>query len=110
MSRKGLSSCRGRIHHIRAQGIASSNSFASKTLTHAISKKPCYITPEDKVAAEGYAVVQAALKKETRLGLGQIAIANGREYLVAVGPVENGLIMYVLHYADELRKAEVYFC
>jgi DNA end-binding protein Ku len=28
---------------------------------------------------------------------------------VAVGPVENGLVMYVLRYADELRKPEVYF-
>jgi DNA end-binding protein Ku len=70
---------------------------------------PYYITPEDKYAAEGYAVIQAALKKEQRLGLGQITMGSGREYLVAVGPVENGLVMYVLRYADELRKPEVYF-
>jgi DNA end-binding protein Ku len=54
-------------------------------------------------------VIQAALKKEDRLGLGQITMGSGREYLVAVGPVENGLVMYLLRYADELRKAEVYF-
>lgn len=72
-------------------------------------EKPYYITPQDEYAAEGYAVIQAALKKEQRLGLGQITMSSGREYLVAVGPVENGLVMYVLRYADELRKAEVYF-
>lgn len=70
---------------------------------------PYYITPEDEFAAEGYQVIQAALKEKGRLGLGQVTMSSGREYLVAVGPVDRGLAMYILRYANELRAAEKYF-
>jgi DNA end-binding protein Ku len=46
--------------------------------------------------------------KQGRLGIGQITM-GGREYLVAVGPLDKGLAMYVLRYADELRDASKYF-
>ena len=73
-------------------------------------ESPYYIVPEDEFATEGYQVIKAALEKEKRLGLGQIIMGSGgREYLVAVGPVDRGLCMYVLRYADELRDAERYF-
>jgi DNA end-binding protein Ku len=71
-------------------------------------ERPYYIVPEDEYAVEGYQVIHAALKKEKRLGLGQI-VMGGKEQLVAVGALDRGLAMYVLRYPDELRVAERYF-
>ena len=72
-------------------------------------ERPYYIIPEDEFAVEGYQVIHAALKKEKRVGLGQIIMASGRENLVAVGALDRGLAMYVLRYPDELRASEKYF-
>jgi DNA end-binding protein Ku len=44
----------------------------------------------------------------SRVGLGQVTIA-GREWLVAVAPLEDGLVMEMLRYPDELRKPEDFF-
>ena len=71
-------------------------------------EKPYYITPEDEFATDGYLVIRAGLLKQGRLGVGQITM-GGREHLVAVGPLDKGLAMYVLRYADELRAADKYF-
>jgi DNA end-binding protein Ku len=34
---------------------------------------------------------------------------SGREYLVAVGALDQGLAMYILRYANEVRPADAYF-
>lgn len=67
-----------------------------------------YITPADEVAAEGYLVILEALKKAGKAGLGQITM-YGREHLVAVSPLENGLVMGGMRYANEVRPAENFF-
>jgi DNA end-binding protein Ku len=72
-------------------------------------ERPYYFVPEDEYAVEGYQVIHAALKKEKRLGLGQIVMGGGKEQLVAVGALDRGLAMYVLRYPDELRAAAKYF-
>jgi DNA end-binding protein Ku len=72
-------------------------------------ERPYYIGPEDEFAEEGYRVIHAALKKERRLGLGQVIMSSGRENLVAVGALEKGLAMFVLRYPEELRASEKYF-
>ena len=72
-------------------------------------ERPYYIVPQDEFAVEGYQVIHAALKKEKRLGLAQIVMSSGKEYLVAVGALDRGLAMYVLRYPDELRAARNYF-
>jgi DNA end-binding protein Ku len=69
---------------------------------------PYYLLPEDEMQNEGYRVIQAALAKMRKLGLGQITM-SGREYLVAVGALDQGLAMYILRYANEVRPADAYF-
>ena len=69
---------------------------------------PYYLLPEDEFQTEGYRVIQAALAQKRKLGLGQITM-SGREYLVAVGALEEGLAMYILRYANEIRAADKYF-
>jgi DNA end-binding protein Ku len=69
---------------------------------------PYYLIPEDEFQTEGYRVIQAALASKRKLGLGQITM-SGREYLAAVGALEQGLAMYILRYANEIRGADKYF-
>jgi DNA end-binding protein Ku len=69
---------------------------------------PYYLVPEDEFQTEGYRVIQAALAAKRKLGIGQITM-SGREYLAAVGALDEGLALYILRYANEIRAADKYF-
>jgi DNA end-binding protein Ku len=71
-------------------------------------ERPYFITPADKLAGEGYVVIRDALRKTGKVGLAQVTI-SGREWLVAISPLQDGLCMAMLRYADELRKPEDFF-
>jgi DNA end-binding protein Ku len=71
-------------------------------------ERPYFIAPADKHAAEGYVVIREALKKTGKAGLAQLTI-GGREWLVAVTPFDDGLLMEMLRYADELKDAAEFF-
>src|SRR5262245_14139706 len=72
-------------------------------------ERPYYIVPKDEVAAEGYLVIREALKKAGKVGLGQLTM-QGREHLAVIAPIEKkGLLLNVIRYDDELRKADKYF-
>jgi DNA end-binding protein Ku len=71
-------------------------------------ERPYYIVPKDEVAAEGYLVIRDALMKEKKVGLAQITM-HGREHLVAVMPIEKGMLLEVMRYANELRASDKFF-
>ena len=70
--------------------------------------KPYYITTSDDLAQDAYRVVRDALREANKVGLGQVTM-RGKEYLAAVKPCGDGLLMETLHYEDELREAEDIF-
>ncbi len=68
--------------------------------------KAYYLGP-DKGGARAYRLLSAALRETGRVAIGKYA-ARGKQYLVMVRPLEEGLVMEQLHYAGELRSfAEV---
>lgn len=71
-------------------------------------ERPYFIAPADDLAGEGYVVIRDALRKSGKVALAQVTIA-GREWLVAIAPLEDGLVMEMLRYADELREPADYF-
>jgi len=71
-------------------------------------ERPYYITPADKHSAEGYVVIRDALKKTGKAGLAQLTI-GGREWLVAITALGDGLLMEMLRYANELREPAEFF-
>ncbi len=75
----------------------------AKDIDYRYFERPYFITPTDELSGEGYVVIRDALRKTGKVGLAQITIA-GREWLVAIAPLEDGLVMEMLRYADELRK------
>ncbi|TYC51174.1 Ku protein [Rhodobacterales bacterium] len=70
--------------------------------------KPYYLLPTDELAEDAYRVVRDALRKTRMIGIGQVTM-RGKEYLVAVKPCGDGLLLETLHYADELRDADPMF-
>jgi DNA end-binding protein Ku len=70
--------------------------------------KPYYVVPTDDLAEDAYRVVRDALRASDKVGLGQLAM-RGKEYLCALRPCGDGLLLETLHYADEIRKADPLF-
>ncbi|HEU4476663.1 MAG TPA: Ku protein, partial [Methyloceanibacter sp.] len=71
-------------------------------------EKPYYLVPEGEEADEGYTVIRDALKQTRKVAIGQL-IMHGREHLVGVKALGNGLALYILRYTDELRDPKSYF-
>lgn len=71
-------------------------------------ERPYFVAPSDKHSGEGYVVIREALRKTGKAGLAQLTIA-GREWLVAIAPFEDGLLMEMLRYANELKEASDFF-
>lgn len=71
-------------------------------------ERPYYVVPVDDHAIEGYLVIRDALKKSGKFGVGQVTM-SGHEYLVAVGPLDRGIGMHIMRYADEIRSTAAYF-
>src|SRR5215218_7417528 len=64
--------------------------------------KAYYLAP-DKFGAKPYALFARALRESKRCALGRWA-ARGKQYIVMIRPVEDGLIMQQLLYGDEVRS------
>jgi DNA end-binding protein Ku len=62
-----------------------------------------YLVPDGNMASDAYAVMRDGM--EGKVGVGKVAI-HGRESLVAVKPHKQGLVMYTLHHAAEIRTIE----
>lgn len=72
-------------------------------------EKPYYVIPVgDEVAAQGFAVIREALRKAKRVALGQMAV-RGRDYIVAIKPCGEGLLLETLRYAEEIRESDQVF-
>lgn len=65
--------------------------------------KAYYLVPDGTMANDAYAVMRDGM--EGKVGVGKVAI-HGRESLVAVKPHKQGLVMYTLHHAAEIRTIE----
>jgi len=61
------------------------------------------LAPEGPMAADAYAVMRDGM--QGKAGIGKVAI-HGREYLVAIRPHKQGMVMYTLHHAAEIRTID----
>jgi DNA end-binding protein Ku len=80
----------------------------AKEIDYRYFERPYFIAPTDELSGEGYVVIRDALRKTGKVGLAQITI-SGREWLVAIAPLEDGLVMEMLRYAEELRQPADFF-
>ena len=70
--------------------------------------RPYYVVPSDELAEDAYRVVRDALRQTKKAGLGQLTM-RGKEYLCAIRPCGDGLLMETLHYENDIRDADPLF-
>lgn len=70
--------------------------------------RPYYVLPDGELAEEGYAILRDALRRTGKMGLGQF-VMRGREYVAALKPCGEGLMLETLRFSDEVRSAAPLF-
>jgi DNA end-binding protein Ku len=61
-----------------------------------------YLTPDDQVGEEAFAVIRDAMKATAVVGLSRLVLYR-RERPVMLKPRDNGLVVWTLRYGDEVR-------
>lgn len=87
----------------RGTGAIDINEFLPADQVDRIYTDKTYFLGPDKGGERAYKLLADALKKTARIGIGQWA-ARGKQYLILVRPMENGLVMEQLRYPEELRS------
>lgn len=70
--------------------------------------KPHFLTPDDPVGEEAFAVIREAMAATGTVGLSRLVLYR-RERPVMLEPRGRGIVLWTLHYADEVRPPEAYF-
>lgn len=66
--------------------------------------KPYYLQPESK-NKKAYVLLREALKKTNKVGVAKV-ILRTKESLSLIIPHEHALLLYLIHFADELREED----
>ncbi len=69
---------------------------------------PYYITPNDQVGQEAFAVIREAMRDKGMVALGRVVLAK-RERVIMLEPWDKGLMGTTLRYPYEIREAKEYF-
>ncbi len=69
---------------------------------------PYYIRPDGKAGIDAFAVIRDAMKDQDRVALARIVLTN-REHVIAIEPLDKGLLGTTLRYPYEVRDADNYF-
>lgn len=69
---------------------------------------PYYVVPDGDLAEDAYRVLRDALRASKKMGIGQF-VMRGREYVAALKPCGDGLLIETLRFADEVREASPLF-
>lgn len=69
---------------------------------------PYYVVPDGELAEDAYRVLRDALRASKKMGIGQF-VMRGREYVAALKPCGDGLLIETLRFADEVREASPLF-
>ena len=69
---------------------------------------PYYVTPNEPVAQEAFAVIREAMRHKAMVALGRLVLSK-RERVIALEPYDKGLLGTTLRYPYEVRDATDYF-
>lgn len=76
--------------------------FVDKKNIHFLDVEHTYYLVPDKKGEKGYVILREALERSNKIGIAKVIIST-KEYLAAVATYENALVLYLLHYEDEIR-------
>ena len=70
--------------------------------------RPYYLTPDGKVGHDAFAVIRETIREMNKIAIGRVVLTN-REHIIALEPLDKGLMGTLLRYPYEVRNAAEYF-
>src|ERR1700746_3586666 len=70
--------------------------------------RPYYLVPDGKVGHDAYAVIRETIRSMDKVAIGRVVLTN-REHIIALEPLESGLMGTLLRYPYEVRGESEYF-
>lgn len=70
--------------------------------------RPYYLVPDGKVGHDAYAVIRETIRSMDKVAIGRVVLTN-REHIIALEPLESGLMGTLLRYPYEVRSEKEYF-
>jgi DNA end-binding protein Ku len=80
----------------------------ASTIDHIYWDEPYYLAPAGKTGVEAYAVIRAAMAKQSKVALGRLVL-HQRERVCALEPRDGGILLTTLRSHDEIRSADEVF-
>ncbi|UGY13085.1 Ku protein [Bradyrhizobium septentrionale] len=70
--------------------------------------RPYYLIPDGKVGHDAFAVIRETIRSLNKVAIGRVVLTN-REHIIALEPLDNGLMGTLLRYPYEVRSEKEYF-
>jgi DNA end-binding protein Ku len=70
--------------------------------------RPYYLRPDGKVGHDAFAVIRETIREMNKVAIGRIVLTN-REHIIALEPLDKGLLGTLLRYPYEVRDEKEYF-
>src|SRR3982075_2818881 len=70
--------------------------------------RPYYLRPDGKVGHDAFAVIRETIREMNMVAIGRVVLAN-REHIIALEPLDKGLMGTLLRYPYEVRSEKDYF-
>jgi DNA end-binding protein Ku len=70
--------------------------------------RPYYLVPDGKVGHDAFAVIRETIRSMNKVAIGRVVLTN-REHIIALEPLDNGLMGTLLRYPYEVRSEQEYF-
>jgi len=70
--------------------------------------RPYYLRPDGKVGHDAFAVIRETIREMNKVAIGRVVLTN-REHIIALEPMDKGLVGTLLRYPYEVRSEAEYF-
>jgi DNA end-binding protein Ku len=70
--------------------------------------RPYYLRPDGKVGHDAFAVIRETIREMNKVAIGRVVLTS-REHIIALEPLEKGLMGTLLRYPYEVRSEDEYF-
>jgi DNA end-binding protein Ku len=70
--------------------------------------RPYYLTPDGKIGHDAFAVIRETIREMNKVAIGRVVLTN-REHIIALEPLDKGLMGTLLRYPYEVRGEGEYF-
>jgi DNA end-binding protein Ku len=70
--------------------------------------RPYYLRPDGKVGHDAFAVIRETIREMDKVAIGRLVLTN-REHIIALEPLDKGLMGTLLRYPYEVRDPQEYF-